>query len=60
MVKRKFIYWEDKYIMTPKLEHLVDLIFIKLKKHNGKEIYLEKENFEKFISSITEEVDPRV
>ena len=46
--------------MAPKLEYLVDLIFKKLKKYKVKEIYLEKENFEKFISSITEEVDPRV
>ena len=41
--------------MTPKLEHLVDLIFVKLKKHNGKEIYLEKENLNKFILSLFKE-----
>ena len=36
--------------MTPKAEYLVDLIFKKLKNYKTKEISLEKENFEKFIS----------
>ena len=46
--------------MKPKSEYLVDLIFKKLKKYKVKEISLEKENFKKFISSISEEDDPRV
>jgi len=35
--------------MNPKSEHLVDLIFKKLKKYKSKEISLEKENLNKFI-----------
>ena len=35
--------------MTPKSEYLIDLIFKKLKKYKGKNIYLEKEDFKKFI-----------
>ena len=35
--------------MNSKSENLVDLIFEKLKKYKGKKIYLEKENFKKFI-----------
>ena len=38
--------------MTTKLEHLIDLIFEKLKNHKTKEIFLEKENLEKFIFSL--------
>ena len=41
--------------MTQKSEYLVDLIFIKLKKHNGKEIYLDKQNLRKFIISLINE-----
>ena len=41
--------------MTPKLEHLVDLIFKKLKKYNNKKILLEKENLDKFIFSLFKE-----
>ena len=38
--------------MTPKSEHLVDLIFKKLKTYKKKKIFLEKENLKKFISSL--------
>ena len=38
--------------MTPKSEHLVDLIFKKLKNYRNKEIFLEKENLNKFILSL--------
>ena len=38
--------------MTPKLEHLVDLIFNKLKTYKKKKIFLERENFHKFILSL--------
>ena len=38
--------------MNPKSEDLVDLIFKKLKEYKGKEIFLEKENLKKFISSL--------
>ena len=41
--------------MTPKLEHLVDLIFKKLKTNNNKKIFLEKENLNKFILSLFKE-----
>ena len=41
--------------MNPKSEYLVDLIFKKLKKYNTKKIFLEKENFEKFIFSLFKE-----
>ena len=41
--------------MTAKLEHLVDLIFKKLKTYKVKEIELEKENLEKFIFSLLKE-----
>ena len=41
--------------MSKKTEHLVDLIFKKLKEYNPKEIYLEKEVFKKFIFSLFEE-----
>ena len=37
--------------MTPKSEYLIDLIFKKLKKYKTKEIFLEKENLEKFVFS---------
>ena len=35
--------------MNPKSEYIVDLIFKKLKNYKNKEIFLEKENLEKFI-----------
>ena len=41
--------------MTPKAEHLVDLIFRKLTTYNNKKIYLEKENLNKFIHSLLKE-----
>ena len=41
--------------MNSKFESLVDLIFIKLKKYESKEIFLEKENLKKFICSLLEE-----
>jgi len=41
--------------MSPKVEYLIDLIFKKLKNYKAKEIFLEKENFEEFISSLLKE-----
>ena len=41
--------------MTPKSEHLVDLIFKKLKTYKKKKIFLEKENLDKFIISLFKE-----
>ena len=41
--------------MNPKLENLVDLIFKKLKNYKSKEIFLEKENLNKFILSLLKE-----
>ena len=41
--------------MSQKLEYLVDLIFKKLKKYKAKEISLEKENLNKFISTLLKE-----
>ena len=41
--------------MTPKLEHLVDLIFKKLKTYKNKKIFLDKENLDKFILSLLKE-----
>tara|TARA_A100001035_G_scaffold108826_1_gene85204 strand:- start:854 stop:976 length:123 start_codon:yes stop_codon:yes gene_type:complete len=38
--------------MTIKSEHLVDLIFKKLKNYKKKNISLEKENLKNFISSL--------
>ena len=38
--------------MTPKSEHLVDLIFKKLKTYKMKNISLEKESLNKFIHSL--------
>ena len=38
--------------MSLKSEYLVDLIFNKLKKYKTKEIFLEKEKLNKFISSL--------
>ena len=41
--------------MKTKAEYLVDLIFKKLKTYKTKKIYLEKENLNKFISSLFKE-----
>jgi len=41
--------------MTAKSEHLVDLIFKKLKTYKKKKIILEKENLNKFILSLLKE-----
>ena len=41
--------------MSPKSEHLVDLIFNKLKNYKKKKIFLERENFNKFILSLLKE-----
>ena len=35
--------------MDPKLEHIADLIFKKIKNYKNKKIFLEKENLNKFI-----------
>jgi hypothetical protein len=41
--------------MTSKSEHLVDLIFKKLKTYKEKKIFLEKESLNKFIISLLKE-----
>ena len=41
--------------MTPTTEHLVDLIFKKLKTNKKKKIFLEKESLHKFILSLFKE-----
>ena len=41
--------------MTPKSEHLVDLIFKKLKTYKKKKLFLEKESLNKFILSLFKE-----
>ena len=41
--------------MTPKSEHLVDLIFNKLKSYKNKKIFLEKESLNNFILSLFKE-----
>ena len=41
--------------MISKSDHLVDLIFKKLKNYNKKKIFLEKENLNKFILSLFKE-----
>ena len=41
--------------MIPKSEHLVDLIFNKLKTYKRKKIFLERENLQKFILSLLKE-----
>ena len=41
--------------MTPKSEHLVDLIFNKLKDYKKKKLFLERENLNKFILSLLKE-----
>ena len=41
--------------MNTKSEHIVDLIFKKLKTYKNKKIYLEKESLNKFILSLLKE-----
>ena len=41
--------------MNPKVEHLIDLIFKKLKNYNNRKIFLERENLNKFIRSLLKE-----
>ena len=41
--------------MSKKSEYLLDTIFKKLKKYKNKKIFLEKENFKKFITSLFNE-----
>tara|TARA_A100001388_G_scaffold171082_1_gene127886 strand:- start:2119 stop:2247 length:129 start_codon:yes stop_codon:yes gene_type:complete len=41
--------------MTQKADHLIDLIFKKLRSYKAKEINLEKENLKKFIYSLFNE-----
>jgi len=41
--------------MTPKSEHLVDLILKKLKNYKKKKIFLEKKSLNKFIRSLFKE-----
>ena len=38
--------------MIPKSEHLIDLIFSKLKTYKRKKIFLERENLNEFILSL--------
>jgi len=41
--------------MTPKSEHLVDLIFKKLKTYKNKKIFIQKESLNKFVLSLFKE-----
>ena len=41
--------------MTLRSEHIVDLIFKKLKSYKNKKIFLKKENLNKFILSLFKE-----
>ena len=41
--------------MNPKSEYLIDLILKKLKNYKAKKIFLEKEDFKLFISSLFKE-----
>ena len=41
--------------MTSKSEHLVNLIFKKLKSYKNKKIFLDKENLDEFIFSLFKE-----
>ena len=41
--------------MNAKSEYLIELIFKKLKNYKSKKIFLEKENFKKFIFSLFKE-----
>ena len=45
--------------MTPKSAYLIDLIFDKLKNYKNKEIFLEKENLEKFVFSLLGETESK-
>ena len=45
--------------MSLKLEYLVDLIFKKLKNFKTKEVFLEKEDLNKYISSLIKEASIR-
>ena len=45
--------------MTPKSAYLIDLIFDKLKNYKAKEIFLEKENLEKFVFSLLGETESK-
>ena len=38
--------------MPPKTDYLIDIIFEKLKNYKNKEIFLEKDNLKKFVSSL--------
>ena len=41
--------------MNTKSEHIVNLIFKRLKNYKAKEIYLEKENLKQFVFSLYKE-----
>ena len=41
--------------MTPQSDHLINLIFMKLKNYKKREFFLEEDNFKKFIYSLFEE-----
>ena len=45
--------------MTSKSAYLIDLIFDKLKNYKTKEIFLEKENLEKFVFSLLGETESK-
>jgi hypothetical protein len=45
--------------MTRKSSYLIDLIFEKLKNYKTKEIFLEKENLEKFVFSLLGETESK-
>ena len=54
-IEKIYLLEKQFYIMNSKLEKLVDLIFKKLKNYKDKEIFLEKENLNKFIYSLFKE-----
>ena len=41
--------------MTPKSEHIVDLIFKKLKTYKNRKIFIQKESLNKFVLSLLKE-----
>ena len=45
--------------MTQKSEYVINLNFEKLKKYKNKEIFLEKENFVKFVLSLLSETESK-
>ena len=45
----------NTHIMNKKTEHLIDLIFKKLKDYSPKKISLERENLKQFVSFLFEE-----